>query len=128
MSPPTADDKHGAKPPAVSRATRRTDMTRHLPLICSGRPNHGPRPWHRRRPLVPGTAVADDALILLTWLELLRGYRDVDVGSWPATWRTVPVLGGRRLVRPVAGRDPGLGRRGIHVHVLLAGQPHQRVH
>src|SRR6478752_4670408 len=26
MRPPTADDRHGAKPPAVRRATRRTDM------------------------------------------------------------------------------------------------------
>src|SRR5690625_7067399 len=26
MSPPTAEDRHGANPPAVSSATRRTDM------------------------------------------------------------------------------------------------------
>src|SRR5690606_1038650 len=38
ISPPTADDRQGAKPPAVRRATRRTDMrkafqVRSFPLI-----------------------------------------------------------------------------------------------
>src|SRR5690554_3171785 len=103
MSPPTAEDRHGAKPPAVSRATRRTGMEQ--PLV--GR---------------------ETAHSLLTWRLVLWRDRYLGLGDLAAAGsRRGRVVPGGRSSTATCG-ETRLLRRGVDVDILLAREAHERVH
>src|SRR5690554_7855651 len=103
MSPPTAEDRHGAKPPAVSRATRRTGMEQ--PLV--GR---------------------ETAHSLLTWRVVLWRDRNLGLGDLaaPGGGRRRVLPRGRRSA--MTSSETRLLGSGVDVDVLLARETHERVH